>query len=148
MILMLKTVMRSMSAILSLLILGLFLTSCWGSKRETFEDLTAAYRDSHSKKSISELLSLFKKSKSFEDQRASFEISFGEDIQRPIRAIDWVPLDNSELSYELNGKIYRPVIAPAGRMKVSFDVENDITASTYLVGLHEGEWFILSAEAQ
>lgn len=124
------------------------MAACWESKPRSFSDLETLYREAHAARSQEKLLGLVSKSQAFEDQRSSFEMSFKEDIERPIRSIELIPLGTEQLSYQMNGKTYRPQFPPKGRMKVAFDVgENDITASSYLVGEKDGRWWIVSAEA-
>ena len=117
----------------------------------TTDQLIQQFRTAHQKRSIPDVARLVFWGGASQDLRRSTERHIADDFPMRIARVTVRPLAPDErLEYTRDGVTYRPTLRPVGRLTVEFvpgvGTAGGVTATSYLVGLKDGVYYLLSAE--
>jgi hypothetical protein len=117
----------------------------------TADQLIQQFRASHQKHSRPDIERLVFWGGAAQELRRSTERHIADDFPLTIARVTIRPLATDErLEYTKDGVTYRPTLRPVGRLTVEFvagsGAAGGVTSTTYLVGVSDGVYFIVSAE--
>ncbi len=117
----------------------------------TADQLIQRFRVAHQKHCVPEISRLIYWGGAANGLRLSTERHIADDFPMAIARVTIEPLAAGEmLQYTKDGVTYRPTLRPIGRMKVEFlrgrDASGGVTATSYLMGVKDGAYYLLSAE--
>ena len=117
----------------------------------TTDQLIQQFRTAHQKHSGPDIARLVFWGGASQDLRRSTERHIADDFPMRIARVTVQPLAPDErLEYTRDGVTYRPTLRPVGRLTVEFvpggGAAGGVTATSYLVGVKDGVYCLLSAE--
>lgn len=116
-----------------------------GSK--SLDDLVRAYRAAHLANDQPALATLVYWEGVETKEKKLVIASLKEGLERKFESITLIDLPPDQiLEYTRNGKTYRPNLKPLKKMQVTYqDDSSGIKSTSYLVGEHNGEYYITTA---
>ena len=118
----------------------------------TADQLIAQFRKAHQTRAIASMLGLVYWGTAEPEMHRSVEHTIAADFGLVIKRISLQPLAaNETLEYSQHGVTYRPTLRPNGRLQVEFlpqpGTDQQQRSTTYLVGVKDGVYFLLTAAA-